>query len=252
MLFSSKKYLARSILFLAPALVFGEINENETPSCGFCSAMREGHLALEVGYYWSYQGKLQHIDIEGLVGDDFTVTSHGNSNGFFGFGYFFKGFKKSWLEFDYGINAFYLANTPVNGNVVQENLFTNLSYSYDLAHYPIYVAAESTFLFRNSRFAITTLAGLGVNFMWAHNFKEYALNEFSIPDHLFSSHSTPTFSATAGLGFRNYVWRQLFLELGYRFFYLGQGSFDTTSSLVQDRLSTGSCYGNSLMLSIGF
>ena len=248
----SKKHVLRSMLFLAPSLIFGENNHKANSSCGFCSSIKDGHLAMQIGYYWSYQGKSQHIDIEGLIGDDFTITSHGDSNGFFGLGYFLQGIKKNWVEFDYGVNAFYLANTSVSGNVVQENLFTNLSYSYDLAHYPIYAAAESTFRVTNSTFSITTFAGLGVNFMWARNFKEHALNEFTIPDDIFSSHNTPNFSATAGVGFRSCVWRRLFLELGYRFFYLGQGSFDKTSSLVQDRLSTGNCYGNSLVLSMGF
>ena len=247
-----KKYLARSILFLVPTLLFGENNQKVDSSCGFCSYIKEGHFAIQGGYYWSYQGKSQHVDIKGLIGDEFTVTSHGDSNGFLGLGYFLQGIEKSWVEFDYGINAFYLANTSVSGNVVQENLFTNLSYSYDLAHYPIYAAAESTFKISDSKFSVTTLAGIGVNFMRAHHFKEHALNEYTIPDHIFSSHNTPTFSATAGLGVRNYIWNRLFLELGYRFFYLGQGSFNKTSSLVQDRLSTGNCYGNSLVVSLGF
>lgn len=252
MFFLSKKHLACALLFFVPAFFFGENNQNANSSSGFFSCIKEGHLSMQVGYYWSHQGKSQHINIEGLIGDNFNIKSHGDSNGFFGLGYFLKGIKKKWVELDYGLNAFYLANTSVSGDVEQENLFTNLSYSYELAHYPIYASVESRFKIRNSKFSVTTLIGLGVNFIWAHKFKEHPLNEFTIADNIFASHTSASFSATGGLGFRNYIWHRLFLELGYRFFYLGQGGFDKTSSLIRDRLSTGNCYGNSLILSVGF
>src|SRR3990167_3529693 len=89
------------------------------------SALKHGHAVLQLGGYWGTQGKTQHINIQGLIGDEFTTNNNDNkSNGLVGLGYFLDGQDKDLFTISYGINAFYLAKTAITGDVVQENLFT--------------------------------------------------------------------------------------------------------------------------------
>jgi hypothetical protein len=151
----------------------------------------------------------------------------------------------------YGINAFYLAPTSVSGNVIQEDLFTNLSYHYNIANYPVYVTAKST-INLNSPLALTIDVGVGPNFMRTYDFQENSLDGgFTLPDKIFSANTTTTLSATVGVSLKiNHALGQLPLEIGYRFFYLGQGHFKTSNDQVLNKLNTGNTYANALFLSI--
>ncbi|CDZ77340.1 hypothetical protein BN59_01623 [Legionella massiliensis] len=215
------------------------------------SSLKQGHVIIQFGGYWSSQGQAQHINIQDLVGDEFTLTKHKRSNGLVGLGYFLDGQETSFFRMSYGINAFYLAKTGVVGDVIQENLFTNLSYHYNLRHYPVYAIAKSTIKTKFPKYALTLDAGIGPNFIKADGFKEHSLDGITIPDNIFSSHSSTTFSATAGFGVRiNQVFGQAPLECGYRFFYLGQGSFNKANNQVLNRLKTGSNYANAIICSM--
>ena len=151
----------------------------------------------------------------------------------------------------YGINAFYLAKTDVTGNVIQENLFTNLSYKYNLTHYPVYVIAKSTIKTKFPQYALTIDTGIGPNFIKADGFQENSLDGITIPDNIFSSHTSTTFSATAGFGVKvNQVFGSAPLECGYRFFYLGQGNFNIATNQVLNTLKTGSNYANAIICSM--
>ena len=61
---------------------------------GFFSALpallnlKHGHAVIQLGGFWASQGKAQHVNIEGLIGDDFTVNSQNSSNALVGLGYF--------------------------------------------------------------------------------------------------------------------------------------------------------------------
>ena len=215
------------------------------------ASLKQGHVLLQLGGYWSVQGAQQHIDIQDLIGDEFTVTQHNGSNGLVGLGYFVDGQKKERFNIVYGINAFYLAKTAVNGNVVQENLFTNLSYRYNVAHYPVYAVAKALIKTKSPKHLLTLDVGIGPNFMWASGFQEASLGSNTIPDTIFSSHTTTTFTATVGAGIQ---FKQFFgeapLECGYRFFYLGQGDFNKQTNQVMNPLNTGPAYANALMCGI--
>ena len=50
----------------------------------FLSTLKQGHPLLQLGGYWSTLGSEQHIDILSLIGDEFTVTKRGGSNGLVG------------------------------------------------------------------------------------------------------------------------------------------------------------------------
>lgn len=215
------------------------------------SSLKHGHAIIQLGGYWNNQGQTQHINIQDLIGDEFTVIRHSDSNGLVGLGYFVDGQNKSFFKMSYGINAFYLAKTAVTGNIIQENLFTNLSYQYKLTHYPVYAIAKSTIKTKSPKYALTIDAGIGPNFIRTDGYQEHSLDGVTIPDNIFSSHTSTTFSAIAGFGVKiNQVFGPAPLECGYQFFYLGQGNFNTVSNQVLNTLNTGSNYVNALMCAI--
>lgn len=215
------------------------------------SDLLHGHVTTQLGYYWSSQGEAQNINIADLIGDRFTVTDGNDSSGLFGVGYYIDGQKKGPFNMSYGLNFFYLAPTGVTGNVIQEQLFTNLSYSYRVTHYPLYVMAKSTFDTNSPKYGITLDAGIGPNFISTSNFQEHSLDAITLPDHIFSGKNTTTFSATAGIGLKiNQFFGQAPLECGYRFFYLGEGSFNKLSNQVLNTLGTGSNFGNAVTCAV--
>lgn len=212
------------------------------------------HIVLQAGGFNATQGKAQHIGIQGLIGDHFSVTQRNDQNYLVGLGAFMDGPEWADWRFMFGLNAFYLANTTVKGKVTQENLFTNLGYHYSINNYPLYVEAKALRKIFCNQADLTFNLGIGSNFIQAYRFKEYSLDGgITIPDHIFSSHTTAAFSATAGIGVQiNNVIRCMPLEIGYRFFYLGQGHFNKTSDQVLNTLKTGQSYANALVASFSF
>lgn len=211
-----------------------------------------GETVVQLGWFKAEQGKSQHINIQGLIGDEFHVKKSSDQNCLIGVGYYFYGCEIAQASLLYGLNAFYLAPTKVKGNVTQEDLFTNLSYHYSRTNYPIYIAAKALFhCCTNYDFVIDL--GIGPNLISTRGFKEKSLDGgITIPDaHLFSGKSKVAFSATAGLGWRiNNVMRDLSFEIDYRFFYLGQGELKKDNSQLRNTLRTGHTYANALYLSI--
>lgn len=246
----SQKFLLLSILLSSSAFSSNDITSLGSNSSLF-STLKQGHVVLEVGRYQASQGKAQHINIQDLIGDTFSVNDHHNSSTLLGIGYFVDGKKLGRLNMRYGVNAFYLAPTSVSGNVTQENLFTNLSYHYRVAHTPIYVMAQSI-VDLNSIAGLVIDIGMGPNFVKAYNFHENSLDGgVTLPDNIFSSNTTTTFSATVGASIRfNHALGQLPLDVGYRFFYLGEGHFKPANNQVLNKLTTGDIYANALSLSI--
>ena len=214
--------------------------------------IKQGHALVQLGGYWSCQGKAQHVDIKDLIGDDFTVSNNNSSNGLLGMGYFLDAQEKPNFKTSYGLNFFFLSPTGVSGTVVQENYFTNLSYKYSVTHYPVYAIAKSTINLNSTHYALTVDAGIGPNFMHIGGFEELSLdNNNTIPDYIFSGRANTTFSATAGIGIKlKHLFGELPLECGYRFFYLGQGQFNVLTNQTITTLNTGTAYANALMCGI--
>jgi hypothetical protein len=104
---------------------------------------RHGHTVVQLGGYWGTAGDEQNISIRYLRGNHYTVTSNTSRNGLFGLGYYVDGLDKDRFHLDYGINGFFLAKTHVSGEIVQEQLFTNLAYSYAIQHIPIFFGAKA-------------------------------------------------------------------------------------------------------------
>ncbi|WP_237759376.1 hypothetical protein [Legionella parisiensis] len=217
-------------------------------------AHRSGYALIQGGGYWLHQGQAQHIDINGLIGDEFTVKNHNDENYLVGLAYFVDGHHTKLFDMSYGLNAYYLAKTSVNGYVIQENLFQNLSYHYDVEHFPIYVMARAALNTKNPDYGLIIDVGTGPNLINAHNFKEDSLDGQTLPDNIFSRDLTAQFSATAGVHVKlNRVIRGgVPLECGYRFFYLGKGHFNSRTDQVTEPLSTGNTYANALICGLEF
>ncbi|MBA2652824.1 MAG: hypothetical protein H0U73_11225 [Tatlockia sp.] len=211
-----------------------------------------GELSFSVGYFDARAGKEQHIDIETLVGNDYTVDKKSDDNYLLGLGYLIHGRDFNSFSLDYGVKAFYLAQTHVEGVIVQEDIFTNLSYRYSVTHVPIYAMARATLKRPSSNYALTLDAGIGPNIMRTHSYFENSLDGgITIPDNAFFGHTNTEFSATVGAGIKlNNLISSASIELGYRFFYLGQGEFRTNNSQILTSLKTNDCYAHAVVLTI--
>ena len=207
---------------------------------------------LQLGGYWGIAGDTQHINIEGLVGNTYKANNQTDGNGLVGVGYFLDWRTVRFMQLSYGLNWFYLPKTRYSGTVTQENLFTNLSYQYDITNYPLYVIAKSAMAITSQlpQYRLVVDVGIGPNFMKTSGYQEAAINNDSVPNTSFPGKTTSTFSATVGVGIkRNNVFSHAPLECGYRFFYLGQGNFGTNSNQL-NTFTTGPAYANALLCSI--
>lgn len=210
------------------------------------------NIIFQVGGFDASQGRGENIGISGLVGDHFSVTHSNDQNFLLGLGYFRDWKTIHHLRLMYGINAFWLANTEVKGDVEQEMLFTNLSYHYSITQYPVYLAGKALFnvnLFNTCR-PITFDLGIGPNIIVTSGFKEASLDGITIPDNAFKGQTSVDLSATAGIGIRfDHVLGSFPLEIGYRFFYLGEGQLQKANNQITNTLKTGNSYANALVLS---
>lgn len=220
------------------------------------NVLKKGHLTMQLGGFISHQGSTQDININELIGDRFIASSGNKSNGLFGIGYFIDSKTQDRFNLSLGLNWFYLPRTSVSGTVLQEHLYENLTYSYNITNYPLYFAAKSKVHLNTPEQSITFNLGIGPNFMKTSNFTEASIrvagaNYYSLPDTIFSGKTTTTFSATAGVGFQvARVFGNVPLECGYQFFYLGQGSQNIINDQVINSLKTGQVYANALMCSV--
>ena len=187
-----------------------------------------------------------------MIGDHFSVNNHNDASGLVGVGYYLDGQRTNRFNLSYGINAFYLAKTGVNGLVTQEQLFTNLSYHYTTTNYPIYFGTKALIKNKKSdRYNITLDAGIGPNIITTSSVNEASLDGITIPDKTYSGRTTAAFSAMAGVGIQmNNVFGHVPLECGYRFFYLGRGHFNKLSNQLINTLSTGNSYANALLCTL--
>ncbi|RUR12497.1 hypothetical protein [Legionella sp. km772] len=210
-----------------------------------------GHFILQAGGFWAKPVLNQHVNIADLIGDEFRVNKSTRSNGLIGIGYYLDGHNFKRTQFSYGINAFYLPKTSVSGVVVQENLFTNLSYKYNTTSFPLFAIAKTSTKLAIERLSLTVDAGIGPNFIKTNGFIENPLDGITIPDYVFTGHTTTTFSATVGAGLQvGEVFGSMPLECGYRFFYLGKGQLSKVNDQIIDNLNTGSTYANAVICNL--
>lgn len=138
----------------------------------------------------------------------------------------------------------------MSGDVLQETVFNNLSYSYNISNYPLYFTAKPIIDTSNPDVKITMNVGIGPNFMQTNHFTEKSQpggDAVSIPDQFWGNSVTTAFSAMAGAGIQlDHVFGKAPLECGYKFFFLGQGHFNTMNDQVRNSFKTGNVYTNAL------
>ena len=208
---------------------------------------RRMQFGLLAGGYRGTQGTGQHVAINGLVGDYYSVTNPNVSGGIVGLSYYIKSLAldNPDYELQYSISSFFLSSGTVVGYITQENIVTNLKYQYQLSNIPGYLGVKLTKLNEDSRINIAFDLGVGANRVSTSLFYDTRLTAYSFPDFFFTGASNYTFSITTGLGLRlENAFGKNPLECGYRFFYLGQGQLDSTNTLVSNGLKTGNNYAN--------
>lgn len=223
------------------------------PSLKTLFTERNPKFSLQLGWFDATQGHSQDININSLIGDNFfSVNQSHHSNGLVGIGYYFEGQDLYSFNMNYGLNAMYLAKTPVSGTVLQEQLFENLAYHYSITHWPIYFAAKAIHQQGfHENIHVVFDGGIGLNVLQTNHFGETSLDGITIPDNIFSGQTTTAFSAMVGVGLRfNNMFGKAPLECGYRFLYLGQSNLKALTNQVLNPLSTGQSYANAVMCSI--
>lgn len=235
-----------------PGRVPGEPPQKQNIS--FLSRLMHPKIPIQVGGFLSYNGVAQHVAIRGLVGDDFSVTTHTDGNVILGAGYYIDGQDSCRLLLRYGINAFYLPTTTVKGTVTQEEMFTNLSYTYSTTNIPIFVAAKGFIKNKyNDRYYITFDLGVGGNILSTSSISETSLDTITLPDRIYSGATDTVLSAMAGVGFQvNHIMNERPIECGYRFLYLGRGNFRKEAVTLLSKFQSGNGYANALMCSMTF
>lgn len=213
--------------------------------------MKDSDLVFQGGGFIQRAGEDQNIDIDGLVGNHYNVDANKASAPFLGLGYYLHAINNDTFALDYGINVFYLFATKVDGTILVEQQFEDLSYKYFVESLPLYAALKTNFKNKTNTCAFTMDVGIGPNFMTTRDYKETILVAGAVADDTFSGETVTTFSATAGLGIRFYqLMGPLDFEIGYRFFYLGAGSLSKENHLMQDDLSTGDVYANAIVFAL--
>ncbi len=214
--------------------------------------LKGGHVVLQAGAFSSSQGKSQDIYIHNLLGDRFSVTKHHDSSGLFGIGYVLSGPSYSQFDLSYGVNAFYLPKTSVQGTITQEFLYTNLAYRYGISHVPIYATLKATFNHHSDKYAFTVDAGVGPNFHMTTAYHDWSIDGgITFPDNAFLSNTRTTLSGMAGVGVKfNNVIGSAPVEIGYRFFALGDGRLQRRTNQLLNTLKTGGAYANALVVTL--
>ena len=221
-------------------------------SMGEVNRFFKGHFLVELGGYSAVQGKAQHISLQqNLVGNAYTVTTRNQGSGVVGLGYLLDGPDIKGFPFSYGINAFFLGQTSVSGYIVEEEDATNLAYRYRLQSIPVFFEAKTIVKTKSDKFKLAFDAGIGPNFMSASRYREMTLTPYTLPDTAFSDRNNVNFAVTAGASVRVHdAPGQLPIECGYRFFYLGQGSFTINNSQALNAIKTGDNYANALICTV--
>lgn len=236
-------------LSLCTTSVLWATKPKELPPSKSSLVTERGGLVFQFGGYWGTAGKSQHININGAIGDQYNASGRHASNALLGLGYYTKYHYFHDHALQYGVNAFYLNDMTVNGTINQENLFTNLSYYYDLKHLPVYAMFKMPQVFKlPSHFAVAADVGIGPNIMFLSRVNEQSLDGgVTLPDNAFGSRTDVTFSATAGFNIHFLQPALRSISCGYRFFYLGDAKFKRNTSQLQNTLTTGTSYANALM-----
>ena len=215
----------------------------------------KGHPSLDVGGYWSSKGISQTINYSRpSQADYYSVISGNGRNGLVGAGYYLN-WPNDNSTHQLGLNFFYLPKTSVSGQITRQFTrlsFTNLTYGYSVTHYPLYVISKMQLAPELLPYSLHIDAGIGPNFIITSNYTETMIVGRREPNIPFAGKSSTTFSATAGLALEINLENLHPLACGYRFFYLGKGSFNQVTNRTENNLTTGNNYANAVLCTVSF
>jgi len=143
----------------------------------------------------------------------------------------------------------YLFQTGSTGKILLENTFYNLDYAYKLAYLPIYLDLKTTFASPIDKLKLTMDVGIGPNFTQLRSYDETPLLNITLPDNAYTSQVKTHLSTTVGTGVQLHVLpNDGWLEVAYRFFYLGSTKFKSYNPEYLSRLNTGTIYANAVVI----
>ena len=213
--------------------------------------MKDTSWLLHIGGFFSHQGTDQHINLNGLVGNEYTPTKKDCGNVIVGAGFLRPATSYKTVDFEYGIQLYYLPGTVTGGGIKIENVLPNLEYKYTTSFLPLYANLKANIATKYDKTKLTLDFGIGPDFMRFSNYREQPLTAATIPNNFFPNQSTTTLATLFGVGFRS---DQLpgdgSLEVAYRFFYLGSPEFSPNNSQVLNNFKTGAIYANAITLTM--
>ncbi len=206
---------------------------------------------LHIGGFVSSQGINQHINITGLVGNQYSPSKKNGGNVIVGAGFLRPMGTYETFDVEYGIQIYYLPSVTAGGNIAIENVLPNLDYKYSVSFLPLYANLKFNINTEFEKTKLTLDFGIGPDFMRLNSYREIALTNATIPSSFYSSQSRTQFATLFGVGLKSDKYlNNATLELGYRFFYLGNGSFSPNNPFVLTRFRTGPIYANAATLSV--
>lgn len=234
---NNKKTLLGCFLLLLPVTVM---------AVGFSRALVEKNVDL--GVFNLNQRLNQHVNITGLIGNNYLPESKSAENILLGVGV--MKVMPSYGNIKFGANLFYFHKSNVSGVINVENTFPNLSYGYDVTHVPLLASIEASFK-KNAKVTYAINAGFGPDLVITRSYKEQSLDGVSIPSNEFKGKSQISYAASLGVrtSFKQAVFQKSF-SIGYKLFYLGRGNLTPTNSQILTDLSTGHGFAHSLMFSV--
>ena len=214
---------------------------------------RHPKFGIFIGPYFSQAGQAQTVPIVGVIGDYLSVTSKSSTRGIIGGTVYLDSleFELDNFALKYAFSSFYLSPRSVDGQVTQEELVTNLDYSYQLTNVASFVGVRLINLLNGKRCNLTVDAGIGTNQVTTGLFLELPRAEYAIPDNAFRGTTTLQFAYMLGAGFQiQNAFGKHTLGCGYSFLSLGTGKLATINTQIPNELTTGKNYANAIMCSI--
>lgn len=216
-------------------------------------AARHPKMGVFAGATINKQGQAQDIPVVGCIGDSLSLTKTHVTGGIIGVVVYADslGFEMDNYALKYAVSTYYMPPTKVQGDVTQEQLVTNLKYSYELTNVASYVGLRLINLMDGKRCNLTFDIGVGLNQVHTDLYAEVPKIAYAVPDNAFRDGSSKVFSFMAGAGFQiQNVFDKSPLGCGYTFLYLGEGELPSVNSRIPASITTGKNYANAIMCSI--
>ncbi len=250
MITNKKNFIGALSLLLSVASNAGTAGEI-SDMLSFQRLKEDTSWLLHIGGFISSQGIRQHINLSGLVGNEYYPTQKHSGNVIVGTGFLLPGISNDTVGIEYGVQLYYLPKVTSAGSISIENVLPNLTYKYGVAFLPLYANAKLNIATKYDKTKVTMDFGIGPDFMTMTGYSERPLTTATIPNNFYSRQSQTQLSALFGVGIRS---AQIpgggALEVGYRLFYLGRGNFSPNNSQVLTNFDTGPIYANAVTLTM--